>query len=212
VQQGTNIVSTYAGTPGASDFSDDGLPAELAHGSSSANDQASGPIDSLVLVPLERYQDGLKIMKASNWLVSATINGVPVDTPSVREFDAWQAEWENNATAWPSLVTAGTDFFAVSPIPAQLAGVTMTVIGNAPIPILDTDFVQVSRDVMDVILDYAQVLAAFKQGGAEFSSTMDLEKNFFKMAAETNKRLWKTGIFPDLVHDEGKREDRHQPR
>lgn len=161
---------------------------------------------------LKRYNDGIKVMKQSNWLISATINGVPVDVPSVREQDGWSPEWENNALAWPSLVQAGMDFAGVCPIPTALAGITVIVVGNAPIPILDTDPVQVSRDVMDVILDYAQVLASFKLGGAEFASTMDLEKNFFNFALATNKRLMKTGIFSDTARGEGKRQDQNQPR
>ena len=163
---------------------------------------------------IKRYLMGLEVMKASNWLVSGTIDGVPVDTPSVREMDAWEPEWQNNATAWPSLVQAGMDFLAPCPTaaPSQIIGVSLIVVGNAPCPILDNDFVQVSRDVYDVILDYAQVLASFKMGGAEFFDTKSLEKNFFDFAAATNKRLWKMGLFADYVHDEGKRQDREQPR
>jgi len=160
---------------------------------------------------LQRYQDGLKIMKASNWLISATIGGITVDTPSVRVMDGTAPEWENNAFAWPDLVTAGMDLFAPCPVAAS-SGVTMIVVGNAPIPILDGDYVQVSRDAFDTILDYAQVLASFKMGGAEFASTQDLEKKFFAMAMQTNQRLSKLGLFSDMVHLEGKRQDINQPR
>jgi len=44
---------------------------------------------------LKRFQMGLQVMKQSNWLVSATINGMPVDTPSMRELDGYSPEWEN---------------------------------------------------------------------------------------------------------------------
>src|SRR6266851_2395151 len=160
----------------------------------------------------KRYQAGLEIMKASNWLLTATIDGVPVDTPSMREQDGWSPEWQNNALAWPSLVTAGIDFFAPCPVGGSPRAVSMVVVSNAPIPVLDTDFVQVSRDVFDVVLDYAQTLASLKQGGEEFSSTKDLERNFFLFAAETNKRLAKLGLFRDLLGLEGRRQDIQQPR
>jgi hypothetical protein len=163
---------------------------------------------------IKRYNQGLEIMKASNWLVSGRINGVPVDTPSVFEMDGYSPEWQDNATAWPSLVQAGMDFFAPCPtaIAPNTIGVSMIVVGNAPIPVNDGDFVQVSRDVFDVILDYAQTLASFKQGGAEFMQTKDLEKNFFGFAMETNKRLSKMGLFADIAHLEGKRQNINQPR
>jgi hypothetical protein len=72
--------------------------------------------------------------------------------------------------------------------------------------------VQVSRDVFDVILDYAQVLASFKMGGTDFTDTKPLEQNFYGYAVETNKRLSKMGLFADTVHLEGKRQDIAQPR
>src|SRR6267154_692114 len=163
---------------------------------------------------LSRYTMGLKIMEASNWLVSATINGLPVDVPSIREMDAFSSEWQDNSTAWASLVQAGMDFCAPCPVPSgsQVVGVSMILIGNAPVPVLDTDYVQVSRDVFDTVLDYAQVLASFKMGGEEFASTKDLEKNFFSVAQETNKRLAAMGIFSDTAHLEGRRQNIAQPR
>jgi hypothetical protein len=159
---------------------------------------------------LKRYQDGLKIMKQSNWLLSATINGIPVDTPAVIDQDGFLAEWQNNPAAWPAVVTAGMDFLA--PCPVGSASVSLICVGNAPVPVNNNDFVQVSRDVFDVILDYAQVLASFKMGGSEFAATKDLEKNFFMSAMATNKRLAKMGIFSDMLHLEGKRQDIEQPR
>jgi len=162
---------------------------------------------------LKRFQDGLKIMKASNWLQSATINGIPVDTPSVREMDGWSPEWENNATAWPSLVTAGMDLVAPCPVAGTSPiGVSLVVLGNTPIPILDNDFVQISRDNVDAVLDYAQRLATFKMGGEEFLASKDLENNFFLVAQQNNARLAKLGIFSDMLHSEGKRQDLTQPR
>jgi hypothetical protein len=163
---------------------------------------------------LKRFQVGLKIMQEANWLLSATINGMPVDTPSMREADGFAPEWQDNAAAWPSLITAGTDFFAPCPIAVDghPRGVSMVVVGNAPMPVRDTDFVQISRDVFDAILDYAQLLATFKQGGAEFVYAADLEKNFFTVAQANNERLAKMGIFSDMLHLEGLRQNINQPR
>jgi hypothetical protein len=161
---------------------------------------------------LQRFNSGVEVMKASNWLVSGTLNGLPVDTVPLREMDAFSPEWQNDTNAWPSIVQAGMDFVAVSPLPMNSSGVTLNVIGNAPIPVFDTDPVQVSRDVFDVILDYAQVLASFKMGGTDFTDTKPLEQNFYGYAVETNKRLSKMGLFADTVHLEGKRQDIAQPR
>lgn len=160
----------------------------------------------------KRYEDGLAIMQHSNWLLTGTINGIPVDTPSVREQDGFSPEWQNDGSAWPSIVTAGMDFFAPCPVGGPPRGVSLVVVGNAPIPVADNDLVQISRDAFDVVLDYAQMLASFKMGGEEFTSTKDLEKNLFTFAMETNKRLAAMGLFRDMLGLEGRREDINQPR
>jgi hypothetical protein len=161
---------------------------------------------------LKRYTDGLKIMQASNWLVSGTIGGSPADTVPLAEMDCFSPEWQNNATAWPTLVIAGMDLVGVCPTPATTTGVSVVVVGNTPLPTADGDFVQISRDVLDVVLGYAQVLAAFKMGGEDFMSTKDLEKDFFRLCVMQNKRLSQMGLFADTVHMEGRRQDVTRPR
>lgn len=160
---------------------------------------------------LKRYQTGLKAMAASNWLLSATINGQPVDTPALKEMDAFSPEWEENASAWSSLIQAGMDFVAPCPVGSSL-GIGLVLVGNAPVPVLDTDYVQVSRDQFDVILDYAQTLASFKMGGAEFAATKDLENNFMAAAVQTNKRLANLGLYRDVAGQVGQKQNIQQPR
>lgn len=159
---------------------------------------------------IKRYNDGVTAMRESNWLLSATIANRPVDTPSVRSQDGFAPNWENNASAWPAVVTAGIDLLA--PCPVGSVGTSVVLVGNAPVPVNAGDFVQVSRDVFDVILDYSQMLASFKQGGEEFKSTADLEKNFMALAVETNKRLADLAIFRDMLGMQGKRQSIAQPR
>jgi hypothetical protein len=155
---------------------------------------------------LQRYEDGIKIMQASNWLLKATINNVPADTPSLYEQDSFSVEWEQDPTVWFSIVTAGIDFLAAAPL-ANGNAASVTLVGNAPIPVLPGDFVQISRDVWDVVLGYAQHIATFKQGGAEFESTKTLLDDFFNAAKNTNKRLAKMGFFANILQEQGKRED-----
>lgn len=161
---------------------------------------------------LNRYSQGLEVMKQSNWLVSGTIAGSPADTVPLVEMDAFSPEWQNNAIAWPTLVIAGMDFLGVCPTPLTTVGVSLILVGNAPLPVMDTDLVQVSRDVLDVVLGYAQVLSCFKMGGEDFTSTADLEKDFYRLCVSQNKRLLQMGIFGDTVHSEGKRQDIARPR
>ena len=130
----------------------------------------------------QRYQEGIKLMREMPWLsqAQARINNVPCDTPSVAEADFWDYEWESNTNAQTQVVCGGIDLFSVSPvIPAgQTVGVSLSLVGNAPIPTADGDYIQLSRDVLDAILDEAQHLAMFKHGGAEFQESLNSAPEF----------------------------------
>jgi hypothetical protein len=157
----------------------------------------------------QRYADGLKMMRASNWLLQANINGIPCDTPSLFEMDSYSPEWQASAV-WPSIVNAGMDLIAATPADSET--VSVTLVGNQPIPASGGDFIQVSRDAFDQVLNYAQFLASQKQGGQEFQRSMELEKQFLGMVKEQNKRIEKLGIFTDVLYSQGRREQELVPR
>ncbi|MCU1299726.1 MAG: hypothetical protein JWQ87_10 [Candidatus Sulfotelmatobacter sp.] len=159
----------------------------------------------------KRYMDGLKLIASAPWIFLASVNGVPVDVSSMTQQDCFWPEWDSDPNFWPTLVTAGMDFFWVPTTPAGNS-IGMTVIGNAPCPILDADFIQVSRSVWDAVLSMAQFLCAFKMGGAEFSSAMGLEKIFIQAAEQEGQRLSKLGIFSDVLNTRSTSEIRQQER
>jgi len=159
----------------------------------------------------KRYEDGKKLMRATPWLMLGYLNGIPADLPAAAELDGYSAEWDAKPNGG-EIVTAGLDFFCVVPDPVLPTGVLLTVLGNAPVPVLDGDFVQVSREVWDPVLDYAQFLATFKMGGYEFTQAEALEKQFMTQAVRTNTRLSKLGLFADVYQGQGQREQRVQER
>jgi hypothetical protein len=163
---------------------------------------------------LKRYADGLEIMQKSNWLVEATYNGVPCDVPALKDQDAFVPEWEGSATAWPAIVQAGMDFIAPCPVatPSVPVGVSLTLVGNQPLPVVDGDYLQISRDVFDGILSAAQSLAMWKMGGAEAAAAQEQDREFLRTALATNNRLSKMGIYTSTVHSEGRKQDRAEPR
>lgn len=165
----------------------------------------------------QRFAEGLRVMMEMPWLMQGWINNVPVDTPSFYEFDQFEYEWQSNPNAMPAIVRGGIDLFAISPIPPATTpntsvGVTMSLVANAPIPTTDAGFVQVSRDVLDAIIDEAEHLAQLKEGGQEMMESMALHKNFISVAMETNRRLKESGIFPTDLRRTISKEDEAQPR
>lgn len=159
-----------------------------------------------------RYTDGLKLMQATPWVMQAQINGITSNFVSVQEMDLYRPGWELQPGPGRIVVIVGTDFFTVMPDPANEMSITLTVLANAPVPVVDGDFIQCSRDVWDTILDYAQFLATFKMGGAEFTAAQGLEQGFITSALATNARLSKLGLFSDVYEAEGGRETRVQER
>lgn len=160
----------------------------------------------------KRYSDGLKLMADVPWILQAQVNGVSASLTSVAEMDTYRPEWDTRGPDYQSVVFAGTDFFTAIPDPLQPMSVSLTVLANAPVPTLDTDMVQCSRDVWDSILDYAQFLSMFKQGGAEFQGAMSLEQGFLSAAMLTNDRLKRLGLFADVYSQQAARETREQAR
>ena len=135
-----------------------------------------------------------------------------MDTPSYVEADAYHPNWEQT---WPSgdpqIVVGGMDLVALAPFvvaPVAPVGGVLTLVGNAPVPTTDSTTVQLSRDAVDAILAYAQHLAMFKCGGAEFAATLPLLDQFERYCASENSRYAALGITrPDMIHSGSRGED-----
>ena len=158
------------------------------------------------------YTMGLRLMSGTPWIMQAYINDIPADMVAVTEMDQYSAEWDSAPPDYSTIITAGIDLFTVVPDPTGEISVNLNVLGNAPVPAADADFIQCARDVWDSILDYAQFLAAFKQGGAEFMASTPLFDGFVTAAMAANDRLEKLGLFGDEFNAEGSREIRVQER
>ncbi|MFZ3343319.1 MAG: hypothetical protein WA213_20750 [Terriglobales bacterium] len=165
---------------------------------------------------LERYEQMKRAMLSLPWLIEASVASLSVDTPSYKEMDAWLQDWETRQPVDdPQIVVGGVDFVALAPfVPAGGAQVqaVLNVVGNAPIPANDDAEVQLSRDGVDAVLAYAQHVASFKMGGANFAVTMPLLEQFEAYCRKKNAEYAALGIFrPDLL-GEGSRADEADPR
>lgn len=162
----------------------------------------------------QRYQQGLKLLMNSPALLQFRINNVPLWIDSVRAADEYQTDWEAQTPGAPQNVfVAGLNLIAISPSPdTNIYSAMATVVMNAPLPVNDTDPVQISRDVYDVIIDYSQHLALFKCGGAEFTQTKELYNRMVRMAATINAKLEEMGCFQQEIYGLSQREELMNPR
>ena len=165
---------------------------------------------------LQRYEQLKKAMLKLPWLIDASVSDVSADTPSFKEMDAWAQNWEQRWPADdPQIVVGGMDLVALAPfVPtgSPLVSSVLTVVGNAPIPAADSDFIQLSRDGVDQVLNYAQHAASFKLGGKDFALTMPLFDEFEAYCRMKNTQYAALGIFRPGILMEGNRGELLDPR
>lgn len=163
----------------------------------------------------QRYQHALKALAMAPAVLVGRLNDVPVGVDPVQSADDYNPGWQAATPGAPTdLYVAGLNLVAVSPQPDSGGpyAVTVSVVQNAPVPTKDSDFLQVSRDDYDVVIDYAQHLAAFKRGGAEFVATMPLFERFLKAAAIGNSKLQEFGPFTGAMLQTGRLQEERSPR
>ena len=158
---------------------------------------------------MSRYQDGLKLLMKTPWIMLGKVDGAAVSVDSIEDADAYMPNWDQSPSTYgPAIIIGGIDFFA-APVGK---GIGLTVLGNAPVPVVDNDFVQVSRSNWDTVLDLAQARAMFKQGGFEFKQGLQLEARAIQACAAENSRLKSMGSFADVLIQRGQAQDRSQER
>jgi len=136
-----------------------------------------------------RYDLGVKVAAMHRVLVQTQISGVSSLPSSVTDMDTYSPGWQCVTGISDTALTLGQNLLALSPVPDGQYNITCDVVRNAPIPELITDYLQLGRQDLDVVLGYAEHLAAFKMGGAEFLATIPLFDAFIKQASKYNRRL-----------------------
>lgn len=139
----------------------------------------------------QRYEQYVTMGRYLPCVVHAEVQGVSTIPVSLQELDASEPNWMNSSSAPDDVALAGWNMMAVNPVPDSNGpySVTLDVIRNAPVPTADGTQVQIGREQVDMILDYAEHLAMFKVGGAEWRATELQARNFLAQALAYNKRL-----------------------
>lgn len=163
----------------------------------------------------QRYQQGLALLNAAAALLELRVNNIPLDLDSVRNGDYFNPGWQATVAGPPqSGYVAGLNLIGINPRPdsSTAYSVTARVVQNAPVPTNLSDKIQLSREDYDAVLDYAQHLAAFKLGGAEFSDSMPLFNHFLKRAALYNSKIAATSELYKTMYETSQLEEKRNPR
>jgi hypothetical protein len=162
----------------------------------------------------QRYAEGVMIAKITGSVLNLEVNGAQTPIVDLQSLDAMNPGWQTIATnsGTPTVgAMAGLNLIGFSPVPSAASSVTIDCIRNAPIPANDAAQVQLAREHLDVVLDYAEYLARFKEGGAEWEATMPLAQNMLRLAADNNDRLRAQAQLEDELRSQSQREADRRP-
>jgi hypothetical protein len=159
----------------------------------------------------QRYAEGVQLANNLPIVLNVFINGRPATTVSLQDLDANEPGWANTAGT-PQVVGISNYLITLFPLPIVNTSVTLDVLRPAPIPTLDTDFVQLGLEELNTILDYAHHIATFKESGVEFEITQRQRQNFIQTASLYNDRLSALAFFRQAEEEQRKAQDYRYPR
>lgn len=133
---------------------------------------------------MQRAEQGLDMLDAYQSLMWATLGGERMTIASLGQLDAQRPDWQRTFGAPRSLHQLSWNLFACYPVPDGAYTIEVELVKKAPIPVAEGDFIQVGREHMDRIYDYAQHVATFKLQGQEFLETSPLLEETATMALE----------------------------
>ena len=155
-----------------------------------------------------RWREGVELARVSATVLFGYLDGVQTQPVSLFDMDTNLLNWQNDPVGPPTtLGQAGLNLIALDPPPdSSPHSVQLDVLANMPIPVLDTDPIQVGREELDVITDYSEHLAAFKMSGAEFQATQPAYDRMVRLAVKQNDRWRAFAKFPGDDHNRARRD------
>lgn len=136
-----------------------------------------------------RYQEGVALGAQFPSALQLYLNSQPIRVGSTGDFDGFNRGWENTSGTPTRGGFVGRNLLALNSVPDAIYSVGIDGVRNMPVPAADADYIQVGLDSLDVILGYAQHLAAFKMGGQEFQNTQVLYQQFIQAAGRMNRMI-----------------------
>jgi len=141
----------------------------------------------------KRWEEGIKLARITATILFAYLDGLQVSPVSMFDLDhdpSHASNWQNDTVGAPvTLAMSGMNLIALDPTPNSTPhSVQLDVLRNFPVPVADSDPVQVGQEELDVITDYSEHLAAFKMSGAEFMATMPSYQRMVQLAQKQNLR------------------------
>lgn len=159
-----------------------------------------------------RYREAVEVAKLNPSVLEAQLNNNPIFTSSMFDLDTSRSNWLNDRGQPDIIGFAGRNLFGLANTPDDIYGLTLDLVRNIPVPAADGDYLQIGKDMLDTLLDYAQHIACFKMGGNDFNRTMPLYQNFIKAAGLQNARIRQASFYNDALRIPGLKQLHDVPR
>jgi hypothetical protein len=152
------------------------------------------------------------------YILRVEVNRIALASTTLYDLDYGRPEWENDICligTFPQMFAPmGQNLYALWPAPFESTN-SLIVEGVVPAPqyTADTDNVNIGTEEVRSVLDYAEHVAQFKEGGQEFEAAQQLLQKFLKQCGARNAMLMQSSRFRRWMGltDERKRPIRRQP-
>lgn len=136
-----------------------------------------------------RVSDGLDAMNSYLSMTWADVGGRRVPIQPLSELDIQRPSWMNGTSTPRQVYQLSWNRMAVYPVPDGIYRITIEAVRKAPVPTADGDYIQVGRESLQALLDYAQHIASFKMQGGEFESTIPLYQSAMREAMDYRSQI-----------------------
>lgn len=137
----------------------------------------------------ERYRQYVELARMLPVVLNAEINGIALIPCTLQEIESSDPMWENKLDTPQDIALVSANMIAVNPPPDNIYSFVLDVVRKTPVPTNDGAFIQIGREQLDAILDYAEHLALFKVAGAEWHATQLNADNFLLQSVTYNQRI-----------------------
>lgn len=140
------------------------------------------------------YKLGVEAARINPSVLQVHVNQQEVFLASIHDLDSFLPSWRNAAQRPAVAAMAGRNLLCL-PKPDANYGLALDAVTNIPVPAVDSDFLQVGREMLEPVLDLAQHFASFKMAGYEFYKTELLFRNFLRQVSVVNSRMSVASVF-----------------
>ena len=165
----------------------------------------------------QRYQQYVQLARLLPVVIHAEINGVSTIPITLQELESSTPNWENIQTTLDhpatDLAICAPNMIALSPVPFDVnTSITLDVVRRTTVLVNDIDPVQIGREQLEALLDYAEHLALFKVGGMEWQSTQIQAESFLVESTTYNQRVSAMARAVVSSSEQSQREKQDTPR